>query len=173
MILRELLDRDPKNNTATFWLAYLHVYYNWLLGADSLDKATELLNQIIISGDSWWGAAARMVLYGALRARDRSDAFRAVRITCLEESVNAQPEWILNHRYLGFEHLEAQRYAEAFDQIKTAQRNTALPKPQIVDLIDFRFESLVTGRLARNIEKRLATFEEKILQKQSGAEPIE
>lgn len=167
-ILQGILAREPTNNLAKLWLGYICVYYNWLLAGDSLEVAMRCLNQIIATAQPFWAAAARVVLYGALRERDRTEQSRPARIACLEEAVRAEPEWLNSRLYLASEYLEDRRYADALEQIRFPKKNSAGPKPDPRDFIDRLLETYITGRLSRRAEERLKSLAEKILQEHPG-----
>lgn len=159
--LRELLAREPRNNLAKLWIAYIYVYYYFMLGV-SLDDAKEILSEIISSGERAFLGAAKVVLYGALRDFDRSEKTRPARTTCLEESIAMEPGWVNNHHYLAGEYFEAGRYSEALDEVRNALANVA--ESCTADLLQLSFETYITGRFLHGVRANsLVPMEEKIL----------
>ena len=154
---------NPQNSLAIIWLAYLYVYHQAVYQVDltPLQEAVRILSQID-GTDSEHGAAARVVLYGALHGLDRSVDSSAEKIRVLEESVGLRPSWVYNRYFLAVEYAKTGRYAEALGEVREARRNV-LGASDGMHPVTRRFEISITGRLSNRIlERSLQPLEDRL-----------
>lgn len=117
-LLREILQREPNNNWARYWLAHCCVYY--FMDPDSLGLARQLL-EACIRNDPTKSAAMHSLLASVLR--DLGEPITQQYLRLLEESARLEPKWVLNRICLAQAYETLGRFKEATQQLELAADN--------------------------------------------------
>jgi tetratricopeptide (TPR) repeat protein len=156
-LFETVLQRDPYNASAKFWLAYCCVHY--LMDEDALQRATDLLESVIERGDGEeYTSAAYMLLAEVLEEGDLSTERK---IQLLEASVGYEPDWVYNHQSLAWAYMEAGKPSDALEQINQALSNVKSPDPEW-SVTKWNFEETISGRIGNRATERLLADLEKL-----------
>ena len=147
-VLEKILERDPGNAWATYWLAYCHLHYG--IDQPSLLKAKQLLESWLVSHECNDSNAEECAAVHELLVEVRddillSDISDAERVALLEESVRLAPQWSGNRWYLARAYIAVGRIEDAISQLEAAQANMIAADPCWDPTEDY-FERSVTGR---------------------------
>jgi|GEM_PF-7058450 len=159
-LFHEMIDEDPRNVWARYWLAYfLYVRYP-LGGEEALLKAKSLLE--VRSEDEDCSSASMVLLLNIenLLRRENNlgeeDIHHSMEV--VQKATDMRPEWPNHHHHLASLYQRTRQYDGELVELQRAQ-SLLYGKDVEVDPLDFDFEELVTGRTSQVtrhlIEKRL------------------
>jgi thioredoxin-like negative regulator of GroEL len=151
-----VLQRDPAETRAKFWLAYCYLHY--LMDPDAIRRAAVLLESIIQT-DPHHAGAAYMLLAEVLEEESHLTVDRKIQL--LEASVSLEPDWVYNRENLAQAYHEAGRFSDALEQIHKALANVTTTDPQW-SITTRNFEESITGRIGYRVIERLTADLEKI-----------
>lgn len=162
-VLDKVLDRQPDDPWARYWLAYCLKRFK--MDRDSLLRAKELLGSWLDlhAHDPARGDAAGAMYQLLAEVRDEpelQDLSDVERIALLERSVHLAPGWTENRWFLGEAYLKVGRTDDAIGQLEAAEQN-AIDADPAWDVLEFEFQLQVTGRVvgdtrAEQIRKALS-----------------
>ena len=149
-LFEAILESDPSNGRAQFWLAFCCIHY--LMDEPALHRAIALTQRL--DNDPELGGAAAM-----LRAEASQDAGKITKpekVRLLETSVGRSPNWVSNRERLAWAYEQVGKFREALEHVRTALSN--LEKFELSKKISVEsriFEELITGRGQPDLQEEL------------------
>lgn len=146
-IFEKILNRDPLNIWASYWLAYCYEYY--LMDKTSLLKAMNLLQSSIKLNPRQAGPLY-ILLQSVLSHLNMGSS--EDRIYLLIQSIKLEPTWVVNRWLLANEYLKEEKFSKAIQELRTAKSLLINPDPNWDDYKRY-FEAIVTGRTGKYISE--------------------
>jgi tetratricopeptide (TPR) repeat protein len=146
-LLEKVLARDPTYSPARLWLAYALLHTR--MDTVALERAREVLTPLIDTPET--AGAARLLL---AEVGEEQGMTVDERISLLEASVAAEPEWISNRQDLAWAYSEAGRHQEAATQLEAALHSVIAANPSW-GIARQAFEESITARTADGTIARL------------------
>ncbi len=151
-LYEEIIESDPENIQAKMWYAHFILHYReW--SKELVEKGLFWANELIkIGGET--AAFGFQIKAHALSIRKDPDSKEEI-IKCLRESIRLSPDWSFNHKYLGSLLEEQGALSEACLQYEMALKNRLEGFDKNWGPTERYFESVVTGRVRHESEKRV------------------
>jgi tetratricopeptide (TPR) repeat protein len=174
-ILEKILERDPGNAWATYWLAFCLLHHG--LDLPSLIRARDLLNGWLNNHSCGeYNRETCSAIYELLYEirsdpYDLNDLPKSEAISLLERAVSFWPSWPKSRFSLALLFVDIGRIDDAIVQLKAAQSLTIRADPNW-DLAKEYFERSVTGRANDYMRDEIPKILKMLESTGDGGEPI-